>query len=59
VSVRSTAGFGGPALASFAVGDGLRIWLVAAAVAAVLVGAVLLLHAKRLVITKLQRIRDR
>ena len=45
VSIRFTGRFGAPAVAGFALGHGLQLWLVSAVVAAALVAGVLLLHA--------------
>jgi hypothetical protein len=59
VSVRSTAGFGGPALAGLAVGDGLRIWLIATAIGALLVGGVLLLHVAPQISAAVKKLRGR
>lgn len=45
LSVRFTARFGAPAFAGIALGHGLQVWTISAAVAGALVAAVLILHA--------------
>jgi hypothetical protein len=47
VSIRFTGRFGAPAVAGIALGHGLQVWLISAAVGAALVAAVLILHAPR------------
>ena len=59
MSVRSTLGLGGPAVAGLSLGGGMSALLIAALVSAVLVGAVLLLHRKQTLLAALGRLRPR
>ena len=56
MSVRFTGRFGAPALAGIALGHGLQMWLVSAAVAAALVAGVIVLHAQPRLMRALRRL---